>query len=349
MIQQERRVAIYCVDLFCGTGGLTYGLQNAGIEVLAGLDVERKVEWPYEENTGARFVHADLMNYPLEDIRDLYPELGRGDKTMLAGCAPCQPFSSYGRTRKRQGERQVLVERFADAIEAVQPDIVTMENVPPLTKHASFAKLLDALDRNGYSTKWKVVDCADYGVPQHRKRLVMIAGRGEEPPFPEPLSRPAATVKDAIYHLPPIEAGETHPDDPLHKASGLSELNLRRIRASKPGGTWLDWPEELRSPCHRRSSGSTYKNVYARMEWDKPSPTITTQFNGFGTGRFGHPEQDRAISLREGALLQSFPEWWRFVSEDDPIEIEPIARAIGNAVPPLLAEAIGECIVKRFE
>ncbi|ELK9839582.1 DNA cytosine methyltransferase, partial [Salmonella enterica] len=153
------------------------------------------------------------------------------------------------------------------------------------------------------------------------------------------------TVRDAIEHLPRITAGEKDKVDPIHRSSILSPINLKRIQYSKPGGSWLDWPEELRASCHKKMTGKTYPSVYGRMTWDEPSPTITTQCNGYGNGRFGHPVQDRAISLREAALLQSFPLAYKFHDDENPLSVATLAKMIGNAVPVKLGEIIGQSII----
>ena len=156
------------------------------------------------------------------------------------------------------------------------------------------------------------------------------------------------TVRDAIGSLSPIKAGSAHEDDALHTASKLSSLNLERIRASQPGGTWRGWPEYLIAECHRRRTGHTYPGVYGRMAWDVPTPTITTQFFGFGNGRFGHPEQDRAISLREGAILQGFPQKYAFAPDNTRIHFKALGRMIGNAVPVTLGRTIGHSIMRHI-
>jgi len=174
-----------------------------------------------------------------------------------------------------------------------------------------------------------------YGLAQHRPRLVMLASRlgPIELIDPKQLKWRSYTVKEAIGDLPALKAGETDKEDPLHQAGSLSPLNLERIRASHPGGSWRDWDTDLVADCHKKTTGKTYPSVYGRMSWDEPAPTITTQFYGFGNGRFGHPEQDRAISLREGAILQSFPKSYKFKAPGKPIYIKTIGRLIGNAVP----------------
>jgi DNA (cytosine-5)-methyltransferase 1 len=199
----------------------------------------------------------------------------------------------------------------------------------------------------GYSVHWSVVECASIGIPQTRKRLVLVASRlGHiKLDLSTAMSSSTRTVRKEISKLPPIAAGEQHPRDPLHFASSLSDTNLRRIRASKPGGTWRDWDPELIASCHRKTSGETYPSVYGRMEWDSPAPTITTQCYGYGNGRFGHPEQDRAISLREAAMLQTFPRGYKFVAPGKPVRFNHLGRLIGNAVPVRLGEVIAHTLV----
>ena len=247
-----------------------------------------------------------------------------------------------------------MLERFGDLIEGAAPDVVSMENVPRLLNFengAVFERFVDRLKASGYKVSAKVVCAADYGVPQRRNRLVLLASRHA------PIEiGPATTTSDewrtviqAIGELDPIEAGTEHPTDRLHKASALSEVNRRRMAAAKPGGSWRDWDKDLVTPCHRSESGKTYGSVYGRMNWDAPAPTITTQFFGFGNGRFGHPTQDRALSLREGAILQSFDRDYRFVKPGSPIRTKSIGRLIGNAVPVLLGRAIGRAIVDHLK
>jgi DNA (cytosine-5)-methyltransferase 1 len=243
------------------------------------------------------------------------------------------------------------VQKFADLAVAVMPDFVTMENVPALLKYkdgAVFAKFKETLRAAGYDVQETIAKCEQFGVPQRRRRLVVLASRDGAAPKLTGRSSGYVSVRDAIAGLPQIEAGETHVSDALHTASGLSTINLKRIKASKAGGTWRDWPEALRAECHRRKSGKSYPGVYARMEWDKPAPTMTTQCFGYGNGRFGHPEQDRAISLREAAILQSFPPNYVFVRPEEQPAMKEVGRWIGNAVPVKLAESIGEHIIRAI-
>lgn len=337
---------IACVDLFCGAGGLTHGLIGAGIPVVAGIDVDAACRYPFEKNNGARFLAADVADVKPSELNELY----RGAKVkILAGCAPCQPFSAYSqRYDTFSSPRWPLLYQFARLVKSTMPEIVTMENVPLVEKHSVFDDFVATLQNLGYKVWKEVVDCTQYGLPQNRRRMVILASLIGAIDLIPPTFKKPRTVRDAIGALPAIQAGGTHDDDLFHASSKLSPLNLCRIRASRPGGTWRDWPDRLVADCHRRESGSTYPSVYGRMTWDDPSPTITTQFYGFGNGRFGHPEQDRAISLREGAILQGFPKQYAFVGDNKPVHFKVLGRMIGNAVPVALGEAIGKSIIAHL-
>lgn len=341
----------YAVDLFCGIGGLTKGLSLAGINVVAGYDIDESCRFAYEMNNKARFINEDVTNINSEDIENLYPA---NAVIALVGCAPCQPFSRYSiRYRKngRKDDKWTLLYSFERLVRECEPEIVSMENVPSLVEEDVFRDFISMLNEHNYCVSWKIVYCPEYGVPQNRKRLVLLASKlGEISLIPALYSKENyPTVRMAIGGLPPIQDGETHQEDLLHRSSKLSEVNRRRIEQSVPGGTWRDWNEELRLNCHRKQTGKTYPSVYGRMEWDKPSPTITTQFYGYGNGRFGHPEQNRAISIREGAILQSFPTDYCFVDENHPSNKRELAIHIGNAVPVELGRAIGLTIQQHLE
>ena len=334
---------VSCVDLFCGAGGLAHGFVSEGINVAAGIDLDPGCRYPFESNNqGARFVEKDVRDVEGKDLGALF---GENEIQILAGCAPCQPFSTYAqRYDIKRDHKWNLIYDFSRLAAATAPDVVAMENVPSLARNEVFLDFVEELKGLGYWTHHEIVDCSKCGVPQTRRRLVFLASRhGEIRLLPQYLNA-LRTVRDAIGHLPEIKAGEECPEDPLHRASSLSELNLQRIRASKPGGSWKDWPEDLVASCHRSKSGSTYPSVYGRMEWSKPSPTMTTQCHGYGNGRFGHPSQDRAISLREAAILQSFPETYKFAARPEDIRFSVLARLIGNAVPVELGRAIAKSI-----
>jgi DNA (cytosine-5)-methyltransferase 1 len=344
----RRNTGIRCIDLFCGLGGLTHGLIKGGIEVVAGIDIEPQCRFPYESNNNALFVEQDVSALSGSQVADIF---GDGKLRLLAGCAPCQPFSTYSRKgrQERQDTKWVLVSDFGRLVRETQPDFVTMENVPQLLEHEVFKDFLKALE--GYATSFSIVDCVQYGVPQTRKRLVLLASRFGAVELVPPIfsRRSCTTVREAISHLPALAAGCSDPNDALHTASSLSDLNLRRIRASKPGGTWHDWDASLLAPCHRKKSGQTYASVYGRMKWDTPAPTITTQCFGYGNGRFGHPEQDRAISLREAAILQTFPENYRFLAPGERVCFSKLGRLIGNAVPVQIGEVVAQSLLAHVQ
>ncbi|KLU57923.1 modification methylase [Paenibacillus sp. VT-400] len=342
----ERKV--YAVDLFCGAGGLTHGLVKSGINVKLGVDIDPACYYPYTSNNKAKFKLKSVEDLQSKDIRLGFRKNGIN---LLAGCAPCQTFSSYNRKADQNDERWWLLLQFSRLVNDTLPDLVTMENVPELIKQEVFGDFVDKLRCLGYFVDYKIVNCADYGLPQQRRRLVLLASRFADIQLLKPINFEITqtTVRDAIGDLSPLGAGESDFKDPLHHSSSLSTINLKRIKASLPGGTWRDWEENLVAACHKKSSGKSYSSVYGRMVWDEPSPTMTTQFFGFGNGRFGHPEQNRAISLREGAILQSFPKEYKFVPPGEPISVKTIGRLIGNAVPVVLGEIIGLSIRKHLK
>jgi len=335
------------VDLFCGVGALSHGLKRAGLKIKAGYDTDRRCGYAFEKNNEARFHARDVAKLTPEEIRAHFTGAG---PSILAGCAPCQPFSTY-KQRYDEDPRWDLVHSFAALAASVKSDFVTMENVPALLRYrdgAVFENFRNTLSEAGYSVRWTIAKCENFGVPQRRRRLVVLASRrGHVEDLVVTHPRPTS-VGEAIRMLPPISAGESHYEDPLHTAASLSPINIKRIKASRPGGSWRDWPFELRAKCHQRATGQTYPGVYARMAWDEPSPTMTTQCYGFGNGRFGHPEQDRAISLREAAMLQTFPQDYEFIPKGEKISFTEVGRWIGNAVPVALAEAVGRAILSSM-
>jgi len=343
-------VDIRAIDLFCGAGGLTRGLLDAGINVCLGVDIDPACQFPYESNNAVPFLLKDVRSLTRRDIN---ARLYGGDISLLAGCAPCQAFSTYNVRRGHKIPNKFsLVRTFAGIVADVKPDIVTMENVPYLTGKSVFRDLVQTLVINDYDVWNDIVDVRLFGVPQTRRRLVLLASRLGEIELVRPTHPRASawrTVRQTISKLPSLEHGAQDARDPLHLASRLSDVNLRRILASKPGCSWGEWPKRLRAPCHVEEKGQRYVSVYGRMEWDKPAPTITTQCFGFGNGRFGHPAQHRGISLREAALLQTFPRSYRFMPRGAKIKIGELGQLIGNAVPVRLAEIVGRSILHSIQ
>jgi len=351
MINAENELPVAAVDLFCGVGGLTYGLIKSGIPVRAGVDLDESCKYAYEANNDVDFIHKNIRDFTAKDLENLY---GEESIKILVGCAPCQPFSQHtqkNKDRKLDGKWE-LINYFLELVKEVKPVVISMENVPQIAKQDIFSEFVEQLEEEGYSVTWNTVFCPDYGIPQNRRRMVLLASKlGEIKLIPPTHSRENyKTVADTIKGLAPVIAGEEGSQkDPLHRSAALAPINLERIRTSTPGGTWRDWPEKLRSPCHQKKSGKTYSSVYSRMEWDSPGPTITTQFFSFGTGRFGHPEQDRALSLREGALFQTFPRKYKFIDKTKPFSFKKTGMHIGNAVPVRLGEVIGRSIKKHMK
>lgn len=344
-----RPMKIEAIDLFCGAGGLTRGLIDAGVTVKAGFDIDAACRFAYEENNpGASFYSRDITTVTGGDLDALWTP---GAVRLLAGCAPCQPFSAAANAVRladpdMQADAYDLLDHFGRLVFSCRPELVTMENVPRVLKHAPFHRFVQRLRDCKYHVWFESVDCQKVGVPQRRRRMVLLASRlGEMSALTTPKAVRAPTVAEVIGELPQLDAGQKDANDAIHFARAMTPINISRIRASKPGGTWRDWPMSLRSACHTKATGQSYANVYARMDGAKTSPTITTQFYNFGTGRFGHPTQDRGLTPREAALLQSFPANYKFVKPGEPVYLNALGRLIGNAVPPLLGKAIGETMV----
>ncbi len=340
------------IDLFCGIGGLSYGLKKAGISVVAGIDLDASCQYAYEENVGAKFLPKDITEISGDDITKEY-WLNKNETKILVGCAPCQPFSTHANKikNKQTSSKWHLIDEFKRVISETSPDIVSMENVPNLANQKIFQDFVRFLKEKEYFVSYSNVYCPDYGIPQKRRRLVLLASRlGKIEIIPKThLKENYVTLRDAIGKLTPVKAGEVCETDPLHRTMKLSKKNLERMKASKPNGTWHDWDESLLLECHKRSTGNTYTSVYGRMAWNEPSSTITTQFYNYGTGRFGHPTQNRALTIREAAILQSFPDSYKFYKSEKDIFIKRLGIHIGNAVPVDLGYVIGKSIKRHIE
>lgn len=353
---------ITAVDLFCGAGGLSYGLEQAGISVNVGVDKDPACKHAYGQNIDAEYRQTDVrpLSQDPERVARMFP--WDSDLDVLGACAPCQPYSTMGHSKDKthkDHQKWGLLNNVKNIVEYVEPDIVVTENVLQVRKDDVYDEFVQTLEDLGYHVnddENKNVYCPEYGIPQNRKRWVMMASKEGPISLPDPLFEDESkypTVRETIGHLPPLQAGEVHPDHDLHQSRTLSDKNLERIRNMVPGGDWRLWEEEelthLLADCHKKSSGRSYKAPYSRMEPDKVAPTITTQFYNYGSGRFGHydTDQDRALSLLEGALLQTFPEDYDFYDEWDKVGVKNLGRLIGNAVPPLLGEHIGRGILSH--
>ncbi|MEX0650179.1 MAG: DNA (cytosine-5-)-methyltransferase [Candidatus Andersenbacteria bacterium] len=343
------------IDLFCGIGGMTHGFIQSGFDVVAGIDNDQSCSYAFETNNNAAFIHKDIADVSADELNAAF---GKTTIRVLIGCAPCQPFSSMNSKKIRYKNNHVKwqpLDEFARLIQKVKPEIVSMENVRDLQytkKYPVFERFLNTLNKCGYHVTFKIVNTARYGIPQKRHRLVLLASRlGSISLIPE--THPAGkeiTVRKAISRLRPIQDGEVDAKDPLHRASKLNDINKKRIIATPHnGGSASDWSKELLPQCYQKESGKSYMaSVYGRMRWDDAAPTMTTHCITLGAGRFGHPEQDRALSLREAALIQTFPRRYKFFTNNK-MSINQIAKHIGNAVPVKLGEVIATSIKQHLQ
>ncbi len=335
------------VDFFCGGGGMSYGMKKAGIEILAGIDNEESCKDTYEANIGkGKFIKADVFDLKENELKSKLGLKKNDNDLILIGCSPCQFWSIINTDKKKSEKSKNLLIEFERFVKYFNPGYVVVENVPGVLrkkKESGLEYFIHWLKNNGYKVHFDVHNVNDYGVPQNRKRFTLVANRiSDTKIFPEPLKGKKPTVKDFIGShngFANINAGHIDKSDFLHTSSNLTEINLKRIRkVKKDGGDRLCFAndEALQLKCFIGKDNS-FKDTFGRMWWDKPSPTITTKFISISNGRFGHPENDRGISLREGAVLQSFPKDYIFHGSSK----GSIARLIGNAVPPIYAERIG--------
>ena len=346
------------IDVFAGAGGLTVGLKRAGFRVVAAVELEAHAYATYKANhPEVRCLKQDIVTV---SGSALLKHAGADHIDLLAGCPPCQGFTSLtAKYREKEDPRNQLVLEMARLTEQIKPRAVMMENVPGLTQKGDdlYRQIRDRLETLGYRLTEGVLQVADYGVPQFRRRLVMLGGLDFEIPLPCPTHSgppngdlaPWRTVRDAIkgmpvpLSLPEAKAGGDVERTDWHIVRQLSPKNLERIKAATAGETWTTIPEELRPTCHRDGYVG-FTNVYGRMQWDRPAPTITGGCTTFSKGRFGHPEADRTISVREAALLQTFPTDYRL---DTPY-MDYVCNMIGNALPCDFAEALSRQCAERL-
>ncbi len=349
---KSNTVRVY--DFFSGCGGTSSGFQKAGMEIAYALDNDWDSKASFEANfPNAHFDFIDIQKINIKALKTRV-ELDRPNLVLFSGCAPCQPFTKQNTNKptKSEDERIPLLSHFANLIENCIPDLVFLENVPGIQKlekdNEPLGNLGKILKKLYYEIASNPIIFANYGVPQTRRRFVLIASRHGKIDLPLEThgqgkgKEKYTTVRDWISHLPPIKAGEEDKKVKNHKAARLSKLNLKRIKATPKGGGNRDWPEHLKLNCHKKHSG--FSDVYGRLDWDKTASGLTTRCISYSNGRFGHPEQNRAISIREAACLQTFPEDFIFKGN-----MGSMARQIGNAVPVLLAERIGEHFINHLK
>lgn len=348
-----KTVDLKAVDFFCGGGGMSYGLQQAGIRILAGIDYEINCKETYETNIeNAKFIHANVFELGEKELESKLKLSQSDDDLILVGCSPCQYWSVIRTSKEKSEKSKSLLSEFQRFVEYFVPGYVVVENVPGIfsrQKESGLDVFVDKLESLGYTVHFGIHNTQHYNVPQSRKRFTLIANRVSEDKL-EPLESQdkILTVRDVLGEnndFPKITAGHQDDTDYMHSCAGLSEINLQRLKLiPKDGGdrfAFADHPD-LQLKCFV-GKDDCFKDTFGRLWWDKPSPTITTKFFSVSNGRFIHPEEDRALSLREGATLQSFPKTYIFKASSR----DKIARLIGNAVPPKYAEQIGKAIINN--
>ncbi|AXT58625.1 DNA cytosine methyltransferase [Aquimarina sp. AD1] len=345
---------IKAVDFFCGGGGMSYGMQKSGIQVLAGIDYEEKCKETYEANIkNAKFIKADVFELKVEDLETELNLKRNDDELLLIGCSPCQFWSIINTDKKKSKKSKNLLKEFGKFVKYFNPGYVVVENVPGVLRmkgESGLGAFIKWLKKNNYKVHFDVHNTVEYGVPQNRKRFTLIANRITENELEPIKARRTLTVKDIIGKangFPEIKAGHIDSSDFNHTVPNISDITLRRLeKVEKDGGNRLSFADdpELQLKCFI-GRDSSFKDTFGRLWWDKPSPTITTKFFSVSNGRFVHPEENRALSLREGASLQSFPKSYKFIGTS----MGSIARLIGNAVPPEYAKRIGKAIINNHK
>lgn len=342
----KSEIKLKAVDFFCSIGGVSLGFKQAGIKVLGGIDIDSSCKETYEKNIGAKFLPADVSNLDKKEVGKTFKIRRNQNNLIFVGCSPCQYYSNIKTDKTKSCSTRLLLADFQEFVDYYRPGYVFIENVPGLDSkpESPLGQFKSFLKENGYVFNDDVLNAKYYGVPQNRRRYVLIASRVKQKlVLPEADKKNIKTVRQAIGDtntFPEISHGTNDISHFNHSAAKLSPINLKRIKkTSHNGGGRMDWKgTPIDVPCYKDHDGHT--DVYGRMYWDKPSPTITTRFVSYSNGRYGHPEQDRAISLREGATLQSFPEDFVFYSDSQ----GTVAKMIGNAVPPQLAKKIAESL-----
>lgn len=342
------------IDFFCGGGGMSYGMQKAGITVLAGIDHDIVCKATYEANIkGAKFLHEDVFKLKVKDLQSRLDLKKNDDDLVLIGCSPCQYWSIINTSKEKASKSKNLLKEFHRFVKYFRPGYVVVENVPGVLRRkeeSGLSEFIDWLEAKSYKCHYQVHNMDSYGVPQSRKRFTLIANRvSEEELTPIAKRGKKLTVRDVIGEhngFPKIEAGHQDESDFKHTVPSLSDVMLQRVkRVKKNGGNRFDFADdpELQLKCF--IGRNTFRDTFGRLWWDKPATTITTKYYGVSHGRFTHPEENRAISLREGAVLQSFPKNYKLIGNST----ASIARMVGNAVPPEYARRIGLSIKKNHQ
>jgi len=352
----QKLYKLKAVDFFCSGGGMSYGMQEAGIQILAGIDFDENCKATYEANIkGAEFIHADVFDLKEQELEEKLFLKKNDDELILIGCSPCQFWSIINTDKTKSAKSKNLLVEFSRFVKYFRPGYVVVENVPGVLRRkeeSGLNEFIEWLKNNGYKNPhFKVHNVNDFGVPQNRKRFTLIATRiSKEEIKPLESKGKRMVVEDVLgvkKGFPTIKPGHQDTSDFLHTVPNISNINKRRLqKVEKDGGDRRGFANdpELQLPCFIGKDNS-FKDTFGRLWWKKPAPTITTKFLSISNGRFVHPEEDRALSIREGATLQSFPKTYKFKGSS----IANIARMIGNAVPPKYATAIGKAIIQNHK
>ena len=334
------------IDFFCGCGGTSAGLRKAGMNILAGIDIDHKALDTYATNFPESVtVERSVVDLKTDELQSL-TQIKQGKPLLFAVCAPCQPFSTQNRLKTTSDKRISLLEELHRFVIKYKPDYLVLENVPGIQKveEGPFTRFLALLKKLDYHFDYNVLNAVNYGVPQSRKRLVLVASIHGEIKLPKPTHGKGLekhlTVRETIKKYPVLRAGGSSEKYPNHRCAGMSELTLERLSHTPEGGDRRDWPDNLILECHKTHKG--HNDVYGRLSWKKPSVTLTTKCTSISNGRFGHPSQKRALSVREAAALQSFPDDFVFKGS-----LQDTARQVGNAVPVDFSAALGEEIINH--
>lgn len=350
---KNKTTTLKAVDFFCSGGGMSHGMQMAGVKILAGIDFDINCKETYEANIkGAKFLYKDVSDFEETELEKELNLQKNDDDLILIGCSPCQFWSIINTKKEKSKKSKDLLKEFRRFVEYFNPGYVVVENVPGVLRRKEESGLEDFivwLEGHKYKVHFNVHNVSNYGVPQNRKRFTLIANRITESEL-EPIKFEGEKLKviDVIGEhngFPKISQGHKDKSDFMHTVAGLKQINLERLKhTEKDGGSRISYVtnEDLAPKCHQNDTVN-FKDTYGRMWWNKQAPTITTKFFSISNGRFAHPEEDRAISIREGATLQSFPKDYIFKTTS----IANTCRMIGNAVPPKYAEAIAKSIIQN--
>ena len=334
------------VDFFCGGGGMTYGLRKSGVKVLAGIDCDKDCEETYKiNNPGSVFINSDINDLKCCDLEKKIKIKKADDDMVFVGCSPCQYYSIICSDKTKSAISKDLLLQFKRFIEYFKPGYILVENVPGIAsnKDSVLPEFLNFLGDIGYKhIDYSIINMMHHGVPQTRKRFSLIATRIDKPISLPPKDEKIITVRDMIGEengFIKVNAGNIDKTEYFHTVANLSEINIKRIKKTpKNGGTRIAWKDdpELQLKCYINKD-DCFRDVYGRLWWDKPSSTITTNFYKTSNGRFSHPSENRALSIREGATLQTFPKTYKFKTTS----MIKAAKIIGNAVPPEYARRLG--------